>query len=122
MKPFFSKDASVNNEQRQLQKSNKDENYNKDKKEEEQDKTYSERKQDQYKLDRNHINNLPDEIVQIIRLFTGKSSEQTLNTCDSLVKSCFRFTSVVEKERAEILPRIHFEFLEKAPQEFSTSL
>ena len=54
-----------NNEQQQLEKSNRNEKHNKHDEEKEHlhDETYSEDEQHPYKLNRNHFNKLPDEII-----------------------------------------------------------
>ena len=121
LKPFFFENTIENDEQRQLQKSNRNEKHNKHEEEEEHihEETFSEHELDQCELNRNYFNKLPDKIVEMILLFVEKSSEQILNFYHFLVKTYSRFNSIVKKRGADILPRISLKFHEKVLQKLS---
>ena len=47
-----------------------------------------------YWIERNHFNKLSDEILEMILLFIGKPSEETLTRYHSLAKTISRFKSI----------------------------
>lgn len=109
LKPFFSNDTTENDDQQPLlQESSRDE----EEKAHIYDERYNEHVKNLHELDTNYFNNLPDEIVEIILLFAGKSVAQSVDTYHSLIKTCSRFKSIIERRKAEILPQIHVKFPE----------